>query len=391
MSAKSIAAEKREAPKLGQWILRGKLRPPLRHLSLIDRPGLITTLDELLSAQALLIVAPAGYGKTTLLAQWCERLNATDTRAGWLSLDAPDKDPHRFLCYAVFALAEAGVDLGQLEMLAEQALSELTLEAALAAFLAGVEASDERIILILDDYHRLESGDIDQLLDKMIANAPGNFHLVISSRQRPHFSIAHFFVTGLGVEIDAETLRFSAAETQQALNNIKDEELLERLKTLTEGWPVAVQLARLAYSQEQSQAGSPAVALSREGHIAAFLSEQVFQGLREELQLFLTRTSILDQFNPELANAVYDGQGSWRLLKELSDLSALVVSLDEEGGWFRYHHLFAEYLLDRLKEREPDRVADLHLTASRWYEEDGDILQAVRQAAMAGDLAPRRC
>ena len=378
---------KHELPQSSQWVLRGKLRPPLRHLSLIDRPGLIAALDELLSYQIFIIVAPAGYGKTTLLAQWREHLAVTGIKTGWLSLDGQDKDPFRFLCYAVFALTEAGIDLGQLEMLAEQGLSELTLEAALVSFLAGVEASDERIILILDDYHRPGSEVIDQLLDKMIENSPSNFHLIVSSRQRPHFSVAHLCATGLGVEIDAETLQFSEPEIQQVLGDIKDIKLVEYLKTTTEGWPVAVQLARLAYNQDQFPGGSPTPAMGREGHIAAFLSEQVFQGLRDELRIFLTRTAILDQFNPELANAVYGGQASWRLLQELNDLSALIVALDEEDDWYRYHHLFAEYLVNQLKEREPDRIAQLHTNASLWFEQDGDTLQAVRHAAMADDLA----
>ena len=382
-----IPGKKHELPQARQWVLRGKLRPPLRHLSLVDRPALVAALDELLSYQVIIIVAPAGYGKTTLLAQWREHLADKDTRAGWFGLDGQDKDPFQFLCYAVFALTEAGIDLGQLEMLAEQGLSELTLEAALVSFLAAVEASDERIILILDDYHRPDSAAIDQLLDKMIENSPANFHLIISARQRPHFSVAHLCATGLGVEIDAETLRFSDAEIQQVLGDIKDIKLVEYLKTTTEGWPVAVQLARLAYGQDHYPAGSPAPVVGRERHITAFLSEQVFQGLREELQVFLTRTAILDQFNPELANAIYGGQASWRLLRELSDLSALVVALDEEDDWYRYHHLFAEYLVNQLREREPDHIAQLHTHASHWFEQDGDTLQAVRHAAMADDLA----
>lgn len=380
-------SKKHEPVKTGQWILRGKLRPPLCHLSLVDRPNLISSLDELLNYQASIVVAPAGYGKTTLLTQWREHLAGGGIKAGWFSLDGQDDDPYRFLCYTVFALTEAGIDLGQLEMLAEQGLSEMPLEAALVTFLAAIESADKRIVLILDDYHRLTSEAIDRLLDKLIENAPGNFHLIVSSRQRPHFSVAHLCATGLGIEIDAETLRFSDEEMHEVLSGIDDPQLVERLKTSTEGWPVAVQLARLAYGQGQRQVGTLAPAMGPEGHIAAFLSEQVFQGLGDELQLFLTRTAILDQFNPELANAVYEGNASWRLLKELGDLGSLIVSLDEEGDWRRYHHLFAEYLLNQLREREPDRIAQLHGNASLWFEQDGDTQQAVRHAALADDLA----
>ncbi|MXW45152.1 MAG: AAA family ATPase [Gammaproteobacteria bacterium] len=368
----------------GPWVLRGKLRPPLGHHSLLERSDLVASLDDLLNYQASIVIAPAGYGKTTLLTQWRERLSADGCRAGWLTLDGQDADTYRFLCYSIFALAEAGVDLGQLEMFAEQGLTELPLESALVRFLSSVEAAGKPVVLILDDYHRLESESIDQLLDKLIDNAPGNLHLIISSRHRPAFNVAQLCLTGRGIEIGAEMLRFSDAEMQQALGNIRNEEVLGTIQSTTEGWPVAVQLARLAYVgggsfDMRAMTGS-------EGHIAHFFSEQVVRGLEEKHQQLLTRTAILDQFNVELANAVYGGADASKILHSLSDLSALIVRLDEEGEWYRYHHLFAEFLTGLLGEREADHVEELHARASLWFEHDGDTQHAVRHAVLAGDM-----
>lgn len=368
----------------GPWVLRGKLRPPLGHQSLIERSGLVASLDDLLNYQASIVIAPAGYGKTTLLTQWRERLTQAGSKAGWLTLDGQDADTYRFLCYTIFALREAGVELGKLEMFAEQGLTELPLESVLVRLLSSVETVGKPVVLILDDYHRLESEPIDQLMDKLIENAPGNFHLIISARHRPSFNVAQLCVTGRGIEIGADVLRFSNAEMQQALGNICNDEVLGTIQSTTEGWPVAVQLARLAYVGGGSL--DMRAMTGREGHIAHFFSEQVVRGLADGHQQFLSRTAILDQFNMELANAVYGGGDASRVVSDLGDLSALIVQLDEEGEWYRYHHLFQEFLTGLLAEREANHVEELHARASNWFEHDGDTQQAVRHAVLAGDL-----
>ena len=366
------------------WALRGKLRPPLGHQSVIKRVELIQLLDDIINYQASIIVAPAGFGKTTLLTQWRERMGRKKARVGWLTIDGQDADPHRFVCYCIFALTEVGVDLGQLEAFAQQGLTELPLESVLIRMLASIEDTDERVALILDDYHRAGSEPVDDLLDALIGNAPENFHLVVSSRQRPSFSVAQHYMTGKGIHLDSETLRFSDAEMEQALHDVGDAEFIDTIKQTTEGWPVAVQLARLAYAD--GIALDRVTMTGRDGHIAHYFSEQVVRGLSEDLQAFLTRTAILDQFNVELANRVCGSTDAARILAQLSDLGAMIVRLDEVGEWYRYHHLFAEFLLNLLEELEPDRIADLHASASHWYESDGDTQQAVRHAVASNDL-----
>ena len=366
------------------WALRGKLRPPLGHQSVIPRIELIRLLDDILNYQTSIIVAPAGFGKTTLLAQWRDRLKRKGSKVAWLTIDGQDADPYRLVCYCIFALAEVGVDLGQLEVFAQQGLTELPLEAVLVRMLAAIEDSDEQVALVLDDYHRVESKPVDDLIDMLIGNAPENFHLIVSSRHRPSFSVAQHCMTGKGIHLDSETLRFSDAEMDQALHDIGDDNLVETIKRTTEGWPVAVQLARLAYAD--GIALDRMTMTGRQGHIAHYFSEQVVRGLGQQLQEFLTRTAILDQFNVELANALYGGKDAARILGQLSDLGTLLVRLDEVGEWYRYHHLFAEFLLNLLQEREPGKIAPLHASASVWYEKDGDTQLAVRHAVAAGNL-----
>ena len=157
------------------WALRGKLRPPLGHQSVIPRIELIRLLDDILNYQTSIIVAPAGFGKTTLLAQWRDRLKRKGSKVAWLTIDGQDADPYRLVCYCIFALAEVGVDLGQLEVFAQQGLTELPLEAVLVRMLAAIEDSDEQVALVLDDYHRVESKPVDDLIDMLIGNAPENF------------------------------------------------------------------------------------------------------------------------------------------------------------------------------------------------------------------------
>ncbi|MCY4039928.1 MAG: LuxR C-terminal-related transcriptional regulator [Gammaproteobacteria bacterium] len=384
MNARTSASNSDTAARRVVWALRGKLRPPLRYQSVIRRVELIRLLDEVLNHTASVLIAPAGFGKTTILTQWRERMVSKGVRLAWLTVDSQDDDAHRLVCYCIFALSEAGVDLGQLEGFAQQGLHDIPLESVLVRMLDAIEETNQKVALVLDDYHRIESPSINDLFDTLIDNAPDNFHLIISSRQRPAFDLEQHFVTGKGIQLDSETLRFSDAEMNEALHDIGDSALVDTIKRTTEGWPVAVQLARLAYADGASF--QQAAGTGREGHIANYFSEQVVRGLGDELQAFLTRTAILDQFNIQLAGEVYGGKDAAKVLGQLGDLGALIVRLDEAGEWYRYHHLFADFLLSRLKEREPEAIASLHLRASKWFESDGDTQQAVRHAVDGDDL-----
>ncbi len=369
----------------GSWIFRAKIRRPRQNIVLIERPQLIESLNQCLDYQTCLITAPAGYGKTTLLAQWHATLAAQDVKAAWLSLDEGDKDAQRFLSYLICALTHADVNLGQLSMLAEQGLADLSVDAALAAMLEQVDAGQQSVVLVLDDYHRAASGEIDEQIERLITNAPGNFRVVINSRIAPTFSSSYLVATGRALTLDAEALRFSEDELRRAFDDKLSELQLAKFYSTTEGWPVAIQLAKIAIREIEPDVLLDSFA-QRSGHLASFLADQVFGDLSDETQQFLLHTSILEQFNSGLANAVNENDRSGRVLKNLEHLGALIVADDTEGGWYRYHHLFAEFLHNQLTATEPSLIPTLHRRASLWYESEGDTSAAVKHAKFAGEI-----
>ena len=373
-----------DEPK-GSWIFWAKLRPPRQNIALIERPQLIERLNQSLDYQTCLVTAPAGYGKTTLLAQWHGTLSKRGVRAGWLTLDDGDSDAQRFLSYVICSLTAAGVDLGQLSMLAEQGLADLSADSALAAMLESIDKSDQNIALVLDDYHRAASEEIDEQIERLITNAPKNFRVVINSRIAPTFSSSYLVATGRALMLDAEALRFSEAEMRRAFDEKLSEQQLTQFHATTEGWPVAIQLARIAIREIEPDALLDSFG-QRSGHLASFLADQVFGDLPNEAQEFLLHTSILEQFNSGLANAVNANENSRRVLKSLEHLGALIVADDMEGGWYRYHHLFADFLYDQLKTSEPTLIPKLHQRASTWFELEGDTSAAVKHAKHAGEI-----
>lgn len=381
MSEQHSAADKPQA----SWIFWAKLRPPRQNVALIDRPQLIESLNQSLNYQACLVTAPAGYGKTTLLAQWYTILSSQDVKAGWLTLDEGDRSAQRFLSYVICALTYAGMDLGQLSMFAEQGLTDLSADAALAAMLELVDGTQQNVVLILDDYHRAASEEIDEQIERLITNAPRNFRVVINSRIAPTFSSSYLVATGRALMLDAEAFRFSEDELHRAFDEELNKTQLAQFYVTTEGWPVAIQLARIAIREV-----GPDVLLNsfgqRSDHLASFLADQVFGDLPDEAQEFLLHTSILEQFNSNLANAVNVNDNSHRILKSMNHLGALIVADDTEGGWYRYHHLFADFLHNQLKISQPSLIPQLHQRASLWYESEGDTSAAVKHAKHAGEI-----
>ncbi|MFC7051056.1 helix-turn-helix transcriptional regulator [Emcibacter nanhaiensis] len=374
-----------------QWLMQGfvraKLSVPRQNIALVCRPHLLARLDEASERSLVLVVATAGFGKTTLLDQWRQRTLEKGGKVGWLSLDEQDDDPLQLLTYVVFALAHAGIDMGRLEHLAEQGITGISPRNVLGSILQCIADHSGQVVLILDDYHRIDNREVDQVLGDLVAGAPENFCLVINTRVRPALNMPVFLASGQAMELGAEELRFSREETRAALSDTLPEETLDLLFSRTEGWPVAIQLARLLMMGE----GNDPAALSQfhggSGHIATYLTDQVVATLPDDVQAFLMQTSILERFNASLADVVTDRKDSWKILKALEPLQALILPLDDRHYWFRYHHLFADCLQELLRNSfGPADIAELHARASCWYEKEGDIVEAVRHARLAGDF-----
>jgi len=368
------------------WLIHAKLGAPRQQVRLIERPHLMTRLDQFLARRLGLVVAPAGFGKTTLLSQWRQRLIDGGTKVAWLTLDEGDADVHQFLSYIVFALAESGVSVGRLESLAEQGLMDMSQRVALSAILETIVRETGRTVLILDDYHRLQSSEINALISNLVASSPPNFCLVMNSRLRPAINLPQLLATGQALELVAKPLRFSREEIRHAVAIPVSDDVLETLFERTEGWAVAVQLARLLVQGEGGRSEFLTQFTGRSGHIASYLADQILATLPDDIQDFLMQTSVVERFNAPLANALCKRHDSREILRKLENLQALLVPVDDQQEWFRYHPLFADYLQDLLRRKHPRMKTGLHKIASEWFEGAGRVSEAVRQARLAGDF-----
>ena len=366
-------------------VYEAKLTPPIPMVSLVERTGLSSELDLCADGRICLVVAPPGYGKSTLLAQWARRKRTQQALSGWLSLDEGDRDPGQFLTCMILALAEAGADLGELEKSAKQDLEDVPLNAALSSFLVEIGRQRKPVTLILDDYHRAESSSVNAVLDFIAERAPLSFHLVISSRERPALALTSLKAQGLVREVSADHLRFTAPDASQIFEGLLGEAEVATLVARTEGWAVALQLARLWLSDDASRVGEIKRFSGRIADMADYLAEQVFNALPADIREFLLHTSILERVNGELANAVTGRKDCWNLLGELEKLNVLLVPLDSERSWYRYHLLFREFLEEQLRRQSVNQVQNLHLAASQWFEDTGDLVEAARHARLSGD------
>ncbi len=366
------------------WLNRAKHVSPRQRVSLVGRPHLLEQLDAALELRLCLVTAPAGFGKTTLLAQWRERLAGRPVKVAWLSLDEEDGEVRRFLSYVIFALASAGVETEDLPTLAEQGLTELPVEAAIGQVLHCIGEEDDRVVLVLDDYHRCQSRAVDALVNRLLEGSPENFSVVVNSRSRPALIVPQLLASGQAVEIDADALRLSLDESRELLDPALSADDLRFVCERTEGWAIAVQLARLLVGRT----GQPLQEQFRGTgeHLASYLTDQVLAELSPELQDFMVQTSVLDRFNAPLANAATERRDSWAMLQRLRPLQSLLIPLDDRQEWFRYHHLVAECLQSLLWVRHPDRVRPIFQRASAFMAEAGDIAEAVRYASLAPDF-----
>lgn len=365
--------------------------PPLRP-AMVNRPRLLARLSEGLHRKLILVSAPAGCGKTTLISEW---LAGSARSVAWLSLDVGDSDPIRFLTYLVAALQTIAPHM------AEEALSFLQspqlppLEAVLATLLNDLTTLPDQSILVLDDYHVIDASAVDQALTFLLEHLPPNLHLVIATREDPALPLARLRASDQMIELRITDLRFTHIEAAAFLNRVMGLTLsaqdITALERRTEGWIVGLQLAALSL-QGQPDAASFIRSLTGNHHfVLDYLVEEVLERQSESMQQFLLRTSLLERFCASLCDAVVldpsvSGQAT---LAYLERTNLFLVPLDDERRWYRYHHLFAELLRQRLASSPEDaenRVNALHLRASSWYEEQGLDLEAFHHATAAHDL-----
>ncbi len=358
--------------------------PPVFRVALAERADLLDQLRAAAGRRVILLDAPAGYGKTWLLGRWYTELRASGCRVAWLG--AEQMDAAQFLALMVAALDRAGVDVGQLDGLAAQGFADVPVPAVVGALTNALAAESAPVAIFVDDLHRLAPDVVQEVLARLIAAAPPSARFAFSGRDCSALPVATLRARGELLAIDTDQLRFGTAETRELLPLLKSGDL-ERLLERTEGWPVALQLARLWLEAKPERSALLEAFSGRTTEVAEYLTEQVLADLAPDLQQVLAEVAILDLLNPELVGDVTGNPEAWHRLLQEGRLEHFLVPLDAERFWFRLHHLLRDYLRSRLRERGMDLHA-LHARASTSFERHGELLEAVRHAVLA-DNVPR--
>ncbi len=396
-------------------ILATKLYIPPPRPTVVLRPRLIERLNEGLHCKLTLISAAAGFGKTTLVSEWIEacrlkiadpKLNtngsrrSTDQRSEidtpqfcWLSLDEGDNDPSSFLTYLVAALQTIAPNIGAGLLGALQSPQPPSAESILTTLLNEITSLPDNIIFVLDDYHILDSKAVDKALTFLLEHLPPQMHLVIASREDPALPLARLRARGQLTELRAADLRFTPAEAAEFLNqgmglNLTAEDVAA-LDRRTEGWIAGLQLAAISMQGQKDAAGFIKAFTGSHHFVLDYLMEEVLQQQSETIQTFLLRTSILERLcGPQCEAVLPAPSGSGQAtLEYLEHANLFIVPLDNERRWYRYHHLFADLLRQRLGQSlTPPEIAGLHSRASQWYEDNALDIEAFQHAAAANEL-----
>ena len=369
-------------------LLATKLHLPRPRAQLIPRSHLVERLQQGVAGALTLVSAPAGYGKTTLLAQWRA---STRVPVAWLSLEPEDNEPVRFLTYFIAALQRLDPHLGaraQAWLSLPQPAELATVLTLLTNDLLGWQGED--FVLVLDDYHVITATPIHRTLTHLLEYLPPQIHLIIATRSDPPLPLARLRARGHLTELRAAELRFEAAETGAFLAEVMglrlSQEEATTLQTRTEGWITGLQLAALSLQGRADVASALAAFTGSHRFVLDYLSEEVLSRQPAEVQTFLLQTAMLSRLSGSLCDAVTGQEQSQAMLEGLERANLFVIALDDVRGWYRYHHLFADLLRSRLQKAMPASLPELHRRASRWYEVHDVILEAVHHAILAPDL-----
>ena len=372
--------------------------PPLGR-ALVPRQRLISQLESGLGAKLTLVLAPAGFGKTTLISSWVRswqeaQLSArpqAPPRVAWLSLDSDDDEPIRFGSYCIRALQTIAPHIGEAAKSMLDLLQPVKPEHFITSLINDLADSPHPVLLVLDDYHFIRDPLIHQAMAFWLEHASPQFHLLITSREEPPLPLARFRMRGQLVEIGLQDLRFTHEEAAAFLDQVMGlrltAEAIDQLEERTEGWVAGLQMAALSLRKCPQNAGGIAQVIEGFGgqhrYVVDYLAEEVMRQQHEHIRDFLQKTAILDRLTAPLCDAITGQTDSEAILRRLEHANLFLISLDEQRQWYRYHQLFADYLCASLSESE--RRA-LHHKASLWYEAHYFPAEAIQHALAAEDF-----
>lgn len=388
IAGKAVPAETSASPSrpAATPFLATKLFVPPPRPGAVARARLLERLNAGLAGKLTLLSAPAGFGKTTLAAEWgaqCSRPVA------WLSLDEGDGELPRFLGYLTAALRTVAPGFGERILGLLQSVPPPPPETLLTALLNEVAALPAPVVLVLDDYHLVDARPVDEALAFLLDHLPPTLHLAITTREDPNLPLARLRARGRLTELRAADLRFTIAEATDFLRQMMGLELpaaaIEALEARTEGWIAGLQMAALSLQGRADAEDFIRAFTGSHRFVLDYLAEEVLQGQPEETRRFLLQTAILDKLCGSLCDALTGRDDSRRRLEALERANLFVIPLDEERRWYRYHHLFADVLRARLLEERPGEALALHRRASAWYEKNGMTPEAIGHALAAED------
>lgn len=366
-----------------------KMHPPHLRAAMVERPRLIAMLEKATAGKLAIVSSPAGFGKSTLLAQWVMKAKANGGRIAWLSLEAQDNDLGRFLKYLTATLNRASPSVAANAVGLVDSSPITPVDSILAGLINDLALATAPIYLVLDDAHLINSSEIAVFLNSLVAYAPAALHIVLATRGELPVELIAMRMKGHVVNLGDSELRFSLDETDSYLRDICRLDLptagVVALHHKTEGWPAGLQLVSLALAHEGSKEAFIADFSGSQRDVADFLSHEVLARQAPEIQDFLLRTSILERFNLGLVQAVCPGLDCAKTLASVERSNLFLIALDTVGHWFRYHHLFSDFLRGELDKWPADERADLHRKASAWLSANGYVSDAVRHALAAGD------
>lgn len=373
------------------WLIRTKLEPPAPTDRLIPRHRLRKRLPALLKSRLTLVHAPAGFGKTSLLAEWARCLRSQNVRVAWLSVDEDDAEPLQFFAYLTAALEASGIEVGHLGPAAARGFPEVPVTSIVAALTGAIERSTARTVVIIDDYHRLagqRSDAVGPALSRLIETLAARISFVVAGRSRPALPGSSTYGSGTWLEFSAEELRFTDEETRRLLKpgaTALSDEQLSSLAIGADGWAIALATVR-QWLGTGWQPERVLAALANPGaNLRAYLTEQILRNLEPVQRQFLRRTCIVDRFSRDLAAALCPGENVDEIIGALERKDLLISHWDGGERWLRYHRLLSDTALAELRHDAQGDEASLHQAAAEWFFDAGLHAEAVRHALATGD------